>query len=94
VDSQTSSSFGGDAFVILQSQALRLRLINDRGQLFLDFQSVERGGERDWFSIDVVLTLLTNERPDSAELDEKYAVFLRKHLDEIEHRFRAADRKD
>jgi hypothetical protein len=87
VDSGTSTSFGGDAFLVLESGAMRIRLIRDRGQLFMDFQASGERGEMDWYSIDVVRRLLTGERQESAELTPDYARFLEKHLDEIEMRF-------
>jgi hypothetical protein len=86
-DSGTSTSFGGDAFLVLASDGLRVRLVRDRGQLFMDFQSAEETGEMDWYSIDVVRRLLTGERQESAELSQEYAAFLEAHLDEIERRF-------
>jgi hypothetical protein len=87
VDSGTSTSFGGDAFLTLASDALRIRLISDRGQLFADFQGADNGGSLDWYSIDVVRRLITGERPATAELSADYADFLERHLDEIERRF-------
>jgi hypothetical protein len=86
VDSEVGSSFG-DAYIVLESNALRLRFIRDRGQLFLDFQSPSQTGERHWFSIDVVRRLLTGDQPESAELDADYATFLEGNLEEIESRF-------
>ena len=87
VNSRTTASFGGDAFLDLESEALRLRLVSDRGQLFMDFQAIEQHGERDWYSIDVVRELLTGEPQASAELSPDYAEFLEHHLAEIERRF-------
>ena len=87
VDSGTSTSFGGDAFLVLASDAMRIRLVNDRGQLFADFQGAGQDGDLDWYSIDVVRRLITGEQPATAELSPDYAVFLERHLDEIERRF-------
>ena len=87
VDSRTSTSFGGDAFLVLASDVLRIRLVRDRGQLFMDFQATAERDDRDWYSIDVVRRLLTGERQDTAELSPEYARFLEEHLDEIEKRF-------
>jgi hypothetical protein len=87
VDSGTSTSFGGDAFLILESDVMRIRLIRDRGQMFMDFQSCAERGEMDWYSIDVVRRLLTGQRQESAELSPDYARFLEERLDEIERRF-------
>jgi hypothetical protein len=87
VDSETSTSFGGDTFLILASDVMRIRLVRDRGQLFMDFQATAERDDRDWFSIDVVRRLVTGERQDTAELSPEYARFLEEHLDEIEKRF-------
>ncbi|MFL6072523.1 MAG: hypothetical protein ACJ73S_03905 [Mycobacteriales bacterium] len=43
-----------------------------------------------WYSIDIVLGLITGTRRRSSLLDETYATFLRDHLTEIEDRFAAA----
>jgi hypothetical protein len=87
VDSRVDESFGGDAYVVLASDSLRLRFVRDCGQLLLDFQSTERTGEKHWFSIDVVQRLITGEKRPSAELDAEYAAFLEENLTDIERRF-------
>jgi len=87
VDSGVSPSFGGDAFLVLASDALRMRFVRDRGQLFMDFQSIHHESEKDWYSIDVVQRLVTGERQASAELNEGYVAFLHDHLDDIERLF-------
>ena len=87
VDSRVASSFGGDAFLVLASDSLKIRFVRDRGQLFLDFQSLQHGKEADWFSIDVLHRLVTGEKQESAELTGDYASFLRENLEEIESRF-------
>ena len=49
----------GSALVFLESGDLRLRFVNDRGQILLYFQK-HHGGERDeWFSFDIVRQLIT-----------------------------------
>ncbi len=91
VDSGVSTSFGGDAYLVLESDAMRIRLIRDRAQLFMDFQARGDDGEMDWYSIDVVRRLLTGERQETAELSPDYARFLEEHVDEIERRFSPAE---
>lgn len=91
VDSGASTSFGGDAYLTLEADAMRLRLIRDRGQLFMDFQGSQERGEHAWHSIDVVWRLLIDEQPSSAELSPDYVRFLEAHLDEIERRFSAEE---
>jgi hypothetical protein len=51
VDSAASSSFGGNACVVLQSTALKVRFVRDRGQLFLDFQAPSDRSASSWYSI-------------------------------------------
>jgi len=85
VDSAVSPSFGGDAWVTVASDELRLRFVRDRGQLMLDVQGPADG--KDWYSIDLLRRLITGERQDSALLDAGYAAFLREHLARIESLF-------
>ena len=93
VDSETSASFGGDAYLTLASDSVRIRFVRDRDRLLMEFQSVEEEGQFDWYSIDVVRQLVTGEPRRSARLDEDQAAFLREHLDDIEERF-APERLD
>ena len=86
-ESQIAPSFGGDAYLVISSESLRLRFVRDRGQLFLDFQEGDAVPKGDWYSIDLVRRLITGERQDTAELGEDYAVFLRYSFPEIESRF-------
>jgi hypothetical protein len=87
VDSDVSTSFGGDAFLIVTSDALRLRFVRDRGQLFLDVQDVGSAGRDDWYSLDLLWRLIKGERRNSAVLDEEYARFLRESLPSVESHF-------
>jgi hypothetical protein len=87
--SEVSTSNGGDALLLVESDELRLRFVRDRGQLFLDFQPSFSSPDREWFSIDLVRRLQTGHREESAELDGGYASFLQEHLQEIEHQFGA-----
>jgi hypothetical protein len=84
VDSGSVESFG-NAYLDLESDAMRLRMIRDRSQLFLDFAPLDGN---DWFSLDVVRRLLTGERQESSELSPDYAAFLEREIGEIERRFR------
>jgi len=86
VDSGVTLSFGGDAWLIVASESLRLMFVRDRGQLFLDFQG-PTSPSREWYSVDVVYRLLTGDRRDSAELDEEYASFVSERLLDIESSF-------
>ena len=87
--SEVSTSNGGDALLMVESEELRLRFVRDRGQLFLDFQPSFSSPDGAWFSIDLVRRLWTGQRDETAELDGGYASFLRDYLQEIEHQFGA-----
>ncbi len=87
VGSEVATSNGGYAYLEVESAALRLRFIRDRGQLLLDFQPSGRGPSAEWFSVDLIRRLLLGERESSGILDEGYAAFLDNHLEEIEVRF-------
>lgn len=85
--SEVSTSNGGDALLIVESDVLRLRFVRDRGQLFLDFQPVVTDRPKEWYSVDLVRRLLLGQRETSALLDESYASFIHDELPEIESRF-------
>jgi hypothetical protein len=86
-DSRTSTQFGGDAYLVVASDALRLRFVRDRGQLFLDLQPPWAGKTAEWYSVDLVYRLVTSRRRESAELDEDYVALVRDRLAEIESLF-------
>ncbi len=86
VDSEVSTANGGDALMVVESAALRMRLIQDRGQLFLDLEPL-MVGKSEWYSIDLVRRLFLGRREESAVLDGSYAEFVRDYLGEIEERF-------
>lgn len=87
VDSEVTTSFGGDAFLIVESQQLRLRFVSDRAQLFLDLQPPNPDKPDDWYSIDLVRRLFLGQREESAVLDAAFANFLRENLQAVEERF-------
>ena len=84
--SESSTSNGGDAYLVVESSVLRLRFVCDRQQLFLDFQPAWADGTK-WYSNDLVRRMFTGERERSAVLDESYAEFVCSKLAEIETRF-------
>jgi hypothetical protein len=90
IDSRTTTSFGGDAFLVLESDAMRVRFVRERSQLFMDFQRLEKRGRLDWFALDVVRRLITGERPGTAELTRDQIEFVKEHFGEIEDRFRGS----
>lgn len=87
--SELATSNGGDAFLLVESDELRLRFVRDRGQLFLDLQPSFSDLDGAWFSVDLVRRLHTGQRELTAELDEGYANFVREYLPKIERQFGA-----
>ena len=86
VGSQSRSSNGGDALLVVESPTMRLRFARDRGQLLLDLQPAAEHRD-EWYSVDLVRRLFLGRPEPSAVLDESYAAFLGEHLTEIETRF-------
>jgi hypothetical protein len=91
VDSRVDESFGGDAYVILESRTLRLRFTRDRGQLLLSFQPLD-GRASEWFSPGLLRALFVGDRGGSEVLDEEWAAFLATSLDELERRLGGPER--
>lgn len=78
-----AESAPGDALVVLESNLVRLRMTNDREQLFLDFQPV-RGKKSDWYSLGLLRGVLKGDRGGSEALDATWAEFLSDSLDDLE----------
>jgi hypothetical protein len=87
VDSMVSTRFGGDAFLVVASDGLRLRFVRDKGQLFLEVQPPWAAKTAEWHSVDLVYRLIIGQRQESAELSEEYAAFMQARLPEIESMF-------
>lgn len=85
---------GPHASIILEASELRLRLVRDRSQIFVDFQSTENPSEDDWFSFDMIRQLLTGEIIDSAQMDDEKAQFINDHFGAIAEAFRSTNRKE
>lgn len=90
VGSQVTDHNGGDSLVVMESDNLRLRFVQDRSQLFLDFQPVTTTSQREWFSVDLIRRLYLGRRETSAVLDAGYAAFLRENLADLDARFAPA----
>lgn len=84
--SESSTSNGGDGYLVVESSVLRMRFVCDRQQLFLDFQPAWANSAK-WYSNDLVRRMFTERRERSAVLDESYAKFVCDNLQEIERRF-------
>ena len=85
VDSAVHESFGGDAYVVLESRHLRLQFTRDRAQLLLTFQPVS-GKASEWFSLGLLRGLLLGDRGGSEVLNDEWAMFLRDSIGELEAR--------
>ncbi len=84
VDSEASHAFGENAYVDLSAEHINIRIINDRGQLFMDFQSKLDSKKKDsWYSVDLVRSLISGETLTSAVLDEEYGKFLQDRFEDI-----------
>lgn len=87
VGSEVSTSNGGDALLLVESDLLRMRFVSDRTQLLLDLQPVGTSASKEWFSIDLVRRMFLGAREVSAVLDDSYAAFIQQYLGEIEESF-------
>jgi hypothetical protein len=88
VSGEASESVG-DAILVVESAVLRLTFVNDRGDLFLDLAPTCVGDGKEGVGFDLVQRMLLGERQKSGILDESFAWFLDRYLDEIESRFSA-----
>ena len=57
VDSGSSESFGNE-FLVLEHEEMQMKFVNDRDQIFLDFQPTIKKRKNDWFSIDIVKQMI------------------------------------
>jgi len=87
VDSMSSKSFGGDGFLVLRSEHIALRFVNDRSQLFLDLRSTQFDKKNDWHSIDLVKQLITGDVSENSVLNEEIVFFLKDHINDILEKF-------
>jgi len=85
-DSEVTTINGGNAFLVLESSAIRVRVVRDRGQLILEMQSRFATGTR-WIGGEIVYRLLRGAKPSSDLLDEDLAAFLGTDLEAIEDVF-------
>ena len=82
VDSRSGRP-AGDALVVLESPTVRLRLVLDRSQIYLDIQP-NPPGPGGWYGIGVARRWKAGDRPGLDDLDESCVAFLRRELDGIE----------
>ena len=87
IDSMVSTHFGGDAYLVVASDSLRLRFVRDRGQLFLDLQPAWAAKQAEWYSSDLVHRLVVKKTLESAELSDRVVRFFSENLRDIEALF-------
>lgn len=80
VDSIHSDSFGGDGMLVLRSTEIELRLLNDRGQLFLDFRSTKYDKPKKWYRSNLVLSVICNHDTHSSVIDSEIAKLIRRNF--------------
>lgn len=93
-DSEVSTVNGGNAYLVVESQIVRMRFVVDRSQLLLEFQRRTEGQLKTWYDVDLVYRLIEGNRDGSGLLDEHYARFVGANLDSIEQRFAADEWPD
>ena len=92
VDSRATSSFGGNAYVVLESANTRIRLVQERMRLFIEFQSVH-GAPTEWYAWDVVRGFILNRDFEQSQLDASGSVQLKEIMPRIETAFSASRRE-
>jgi hypothetical protein len=90
VDSKADGISGGNAYVVLESDSMRIRLIKEYGKLYIEFQSVHSIRER-WFTWDVIRELLLHKPESQAILDVEGSVQLEQLLPSLESAFSASN---
>lgn len=93
VDSRVDESFG-NAFVVLESSVIRLRLVRNRSRLAGEFQPVEAGRRDSWYTLDLLRGVLHGDRSGPYALDAAWARFLAASLPDLEDRFASEERRD
>lgn len=86
VDSLYSKSFGGDAYITIESEDIKMRFVFDRAQLLLEF-SGKKARSNTWFSIDLISQFILGKIEGTSLLDERYAKFLVENMDVISDAF-------
>lgn len=89
VDSWVMPGRKGEASLVLASPVMRIRIVLDTFQLFLECQPSAPSDE--WFSVDLIWRYLRGERRDTAVMDDANIEFVADNLDAIEAVFRDDD---
>ncbi len=75
-----------NASLTIAKGSLFWRVVRDRSQVFLECRWLEGRPDR-WYTIDLLRTLISEERVDSAVLDDANASWLSNHFRDVESRF-------
>lgn len=86
-DSMVSDSFGGDAYLVMEGEAFRIRLVRDRSQYFIELQSTHEGQSNSWFTVDLLRGLLGLPTEDNAFMTNENAQFMESHFETIQSEF-------
>lgn len=77
-----------DALIEFVSGTLRWRLVRDRSQVLLSCRPSKKGyKESEWYSADIIIRFITEQKVDSAVLTQDMAAWFERNLSEIEQRF-------
>ncbi len=86
-DSASTDVNGGNAYLVVESNDLRLRFVLDRSQLLLEFQPHLDRSSNTWFDVDLVHRVIAGRRDGPSLLDEYFAEFVDSNLDAIKALF-------
>ena len=87
VDSRYVHTFGGTGSVKLRYRCVDLLFWLERDLLFLDFQAAGSKSKKSWYSLDIVMQLLTGVAHDTSRMDPENVTLLNNNLDAITNRF-------
>lgn len=74
---------GDNSMIVLGREDMKLMFIKERDKLFLQFCSKFNKKKEDWYSLDLVRQLITNEQKYFSLLDESNGNFIKNNLEKI-----------
>ena len=83
LECSSAESALGDCYIVLRFGDLDFRIVNDRGQVFLEFRGAGAKPKDSWYSIDLLVSLITANTSESAEATEYNMKFLYQRFPEI-----------
>lgn len=84
IDSLYSPESFGNAYLDLATKDMKVRFTLDRNQLLFDFQPK---GVKEWYSVDIVRNLITNELVFHGIMDQENAEFIKANFTKIQELF-------